>query len=130
MLEDALMRAAEQLVGRLSGPLSFRLVLQPTMASILAILAGLRDAKAGQPAYLWTIISARADRRALLRDGWRDIGRLGAVAVAIDALYQLVEFHWFYPAQALLIAILLAIVPYVLIRGPVNRLASGRRVRV
>ena len=40
----------EMLIGRIEGPLTLRLVLQPTMASFLAVRAGLKvRASAGRP---------------------------------------------------------------------------------
>ena len=36
----------------------------------------------------------------------------------MDVIYQFLVFKTFYPAQALLIALLLAFIPYLLIRGP------------
>jgi hypothetical protein len=47
------MRVGTQLVARVSGPMKFRLVLQPLMASFLAIRSGLADAKAGKPPWFW-----------------------------------------------------------------------------
>ena len=41
----------------------------------------------------------------------------------MDVIYQFLVFKTFYPAQALLIALLLAFVPYLLIRGPATRIA-------
>jgi len=38
----------EDLIGRLGGPITLRLILQPTIAVILAIRDGLKDAKAGR----------------------------------------------------------------------------------
>ena len=58
-----------------------------------------------------------------------DIGRLFILAVVLDCLYQLLEFRWVYPIQALIIGFVLAIVPYILIRGPANRLANRRVAR-
>ncbi len=127
MLEQHLIRAWEQLAGRIGGPLSFRLLLQPTVAVILGVRAGLRDANAGRPAYLWSILRDSTERRILVRGGWLDVARLTAMAIGVDALYQLIELHWFYPLQAIAVAVLLAVVPYLLVRGPANRLASRRR---
>ena len=42
----------------------------------------------------------------------------------MDTVYQWVVFKTFYPAQAAVIAILLAFVPYFLFRGPIERIAS------
>ena len=45
-------RIAENLLGRLGGPMSFRFILQPVVASVFAIIAGLQDARLGRSAYL------------------------------------------------------------------------------
>jgi hypothetical protein len=55
-----LTRIWTDLVGRLSGPLTLRLFLQPVMASLFALRDGVRDAPAGRPPYLWTIFSEPA----------------------------------------------------------------------
>jgi len=122
-LEELLTRVWENLIGRVGGPLTFRLILQPSVAAIFAILAGLKDAREGRPAYFWTILVNPANRRALLREGWRAVTKVFVLAVAIDAVYQFIVFRWFYPGEALIVAFLLALVPYLLIRGPVNRIA-------
>ena len=44
-MDDLLARVWENLVGRVGGPMTFRLILQPTMAVFLAIRAGLKDAR-------------------------------------------------------------------------------------
>jgi hypothetical protein len=41
----------------------------------------------------------------------------------MDAVYQFKVFRWVYPGEALLVALILAFVPYLLLRGAVNRLA-------
>ena len=45
-MDEMLARLWENLGGRIGGPLSFRLILQPTIAIVLAIKAGLSDAQA------------------------------------------------------------------------------------
>jgi|SRR5436190_7391612 len=119
-------RAWEQLIGRIDGPFAFRFVCQPLVAAILAIRAGVADAQDQRAPYLWSVLSAPRERRQLLREGFKDISRVFAVAVVLDIAYQLIEFGWIYPLQAILVSIVLAIVPYVLIRGPVTRLKSRR----
>jgi hypothetical protein len=47
--------------------------------------------------------------------------------VAIDLVYQAAVLHAFHPVDALIVAALLAFVPYVVLRGPVNRLLRARR---
>ena len=120
-------RAWEQLVGRLDGPMFFRFVLQPMVATVLAVRAGLADARAHRPPSLWTVATDRGARGGLIRDGFNDVGRVFIVAVLLDIIYQLMVFQWVFPVQSLLVAAALAIVPYLLVRGPVTRLASRRR---
>ena len=122
-MSDIIARVIANLVGRVTGPLSFRLVLQPTMAATAAIKAGIDDARHDKPAYLWALANKPSHRRELLKDGWKDVTKVFAFAVVIDVVYQWIALRWVYPGEAVLVAFLLACVPYVLIRGPVNRLA-------
>ena len=41
----------------------------------------------------------------------------------MDAVYQFIEFDAFHPVEAVIIALLLAFVPYLLLRGPCARIA-------
>ncbi len=130
-MEDLLARFFDNLVGRLHGPLTFRFILQPTMASILAIRAGLHDARSGRTAYAWTLFRDRTARRRLLKEGVKAVTMVFTVAIVIDALYQLIVFQWFYPGEAIAVAAVLAFLPYVAVRGPTNRIASRlRRTKV
>lgn len=129
-MDDMLARLWENLGGRIGGPLSFRLLLQPTIAVVLAVKAGLADARAGKPPYLWTMLTNADDRRELLRSGWKSVAKVFVMALVIDVVYQLIVARWVYPLESLIVAFILAVVPYLLVRGPVNRIASaGRRKR-
>ncbi len=119
-------RVITQLIARLDGPLHFRFIVQPLMAVILATIDGVRDGKAGKPAYLWDLLSTAADRKPLWREGWKRVSRVFLLAVVLDVIYQLMEYHWVYPGETLIVAIVLAIFPYFLVRGPVNRLVKWR----
>ena len=44
-------------------------------------------------------------------------------AIVLDFVYQLIVFRRIYPAEAIDVALLLAIAPYFVLRGPVNRIA-------
>lgn len=128
-MDDILKRFWENLVGRSSGPMHLRLVIQPAVAGVLAIRAGLKDAREGRPAFLWTAVTNPAYRPELLRQGARDVGKVFVIAVVFDAVYQLIVQRGVFLLELLVVAILLAIVPYVLIRGPVSRLAAALRQR-
>jgi hypothetical protein len=129
-VDEVFARIWENLVGRVGGPLTFRLLIQPFVAAVLAVRAGLADAAAGRPAYFWTVLTSPADRRQLLREGWKDVAKIFVAATIIDTVYEVIVFRWIYIDEALLVAFLLACVPYLLIRGPVNRIAKAiRRAR-
>src|SRR4029453_2588569 len=98
-----------------SGPLSFRLILQPAMAAFFAIRAGWRDGLAGRPGYFWAILGSTAHRRELMPEGWKDIAKVLVMALVVDAIYQAIALRWFYPVESIDVAITLAIVPYLLI---------------
>ncbi len=125
-MEDIWLRFAGNLVDRVSGPMKFRLLLQPTMAAILAIRSGLKDARAGNPPYFWTIATDATARAELLKDGWKSVGKVFVLALALDVVYQIVELRFVYPGEAVIVAFLLAIVPYLILRGLVTRLMSRR----
>src|SRR6186997_2793771 len=113
---EFLARAWEQLAGRIEGPFACRFVFQPLFAAILAIRAGVADAQDQRAPYLWSVLANPLERRQLLREGFKDVTRVFVFAIVLDVIYQLVMFHWVYPIQSLLVAVVLAIVPYVLIR--------------
>jgi hypothetical protein len=127
VMNDMLARIWEDVGGRLGGPLSLRLILQPAIATVFAIRAGLQDARTGRPPYFWTILTNPVDRRHLLREGWKAIAKVFMMALIIDGVYQLMVFRWVYPGELLLVAFLLACIPYLVIRGPANRIAATWR---
>ena len=122
-MEDIIARIFDNMADRVTGPMKFRLILQPLMAAIFAVRSGLRDAKEGKPAYFWGLFTEPDKRREMLRDGWKSVGRVFILAVIMDIVFQLIVFRWVYPVEALIVAMVLAIVPYILIRGPMNRIA-------
>lgn len=117
-------------IDRFDGPLHFRLFVQPLMAILFAIRDGRRDAREGRSAYLWALLTDPAQRRYLLESGWKGISKVFVLAFALDVVYQFMVWHGLKPLQALLTAIVLAVLPYAALRGPINRLSrigSARR---
>ena len=114
----------ELVMGRSAGPLTLRLILQPSVATLLALRAGIADARAGNPPWLWTMLTDPERRRALWRDAWKNVRKLFFMALVLDSVYQLIQFKWIYVGQALIVACVLALVPYALLRGLVTRIAS------
>lgn len=115
----------EGLISRTTGPLKFRFVLQPSVSVVLAIRSGLQDWRERKPPFFWEFVEDPASRRELEREGWKSVGKLFILAVVLDCIYQVIELHWIYPVDALLVAFFLAMIPYWIVRGPVNRIATA-----
>lgn len=119
-------RLWKDILARPGGPMTFRFILQPAMAAVMALRDGLRDARLGRRPYLWALLRGVRDpegRTGRLWEGIVSTARIIILGVVMDVVYQWLEFRTFYPAQAAVIAILLAFVPYLLLRGPFGRLA-------
>ncbi len=120
---EMLASRGEHLLGRFSGPLNFRLVVMPTVVTILAIRAYLRDVREGKPTFLGAFFKNPTERRRLLRSGLKDFGRIFIIACVLDTIYQIWVLRSFYFGELLVVAVACAIVPYFLVRGPVMRIA-------
>ena len=121
-MDEGLTRFMENMVSRVTGPMKFRLVLQPLMAIIFAFRDGRRDAREGKPAYGLALFTSPGHRRELLHEGWKSVGRIFILALVMEVVYQFIVVKWFYPVEALAVAVVLALVPYLLLRGPISRL--------
>jgi hypothetical protein len=128
-MEEMFTRAWENLLARDSGPLHFRLILQPLVATILAIRAGWADAWAGRPIFFWTLVREPAKARTVLRNLWTFVGKVFLVAVALDVVYQLIVLQWVYPVETLIVATMLALVPCMVVRAIGNRIVTFVRQR-
>lgn len=127
-IHEFIPRVWEMLIGRADGPLTMRLMLQPTMAAIFAIRAGLRDARESRPPYFfWSVFTNPGRRPELLRQVRKDVGKVFIIALVLDVIYELIVYRWIYPGQAVIVATILAIIPYLLIRGPVTRMMRALR---
>jgi hypothetical protein len=126
-MDDLWSQVTEQLSDRVSGPMRLRFILQPIVATLVAIKSGLKDAKAGKPPYFWALILHADDpsrRREMIKEGWQSISKVCIAALALDLLYQFIALPSFYLRHAVIVAFLLVIAPYLILRGAVTRLAS------
>ena len=124
-MSEILARVWSSLVGRLDGPLHFRLIVQPLVAMILGARAGLRDARSGEAPFLWHLVRWPERRRERVMDALRDVASLLVVATVLDSAYQLVVHRGIFLFELLIAVAALALVPYALVRGPVTRLARA-----
>jgi hypothetical protein len=116
-------RIWDNLLGRTTGPMTFRFVLQPIMATLAAFRDGVADARTGRSPYFWTILSDESRRSGRLYEGLISTARVLLLGLVMDAIYQFIVFDTFQPAESVIIAVLLAFVPYLVVRGLVTRVA-------
>ncbi|MFC3549512.1 hypothetical protein ACFOLC_00615 [Lysobacter cavernae] len=128
---DILQRFWTDLVARSDGPMTFRFFLQPTMAFIAALHDGIKDAKAGRAPYFQRLVHGdKTARLTAFREGFTAVTRVLLLGVGMDVIYQYKMYSQgkqdflFYPTEALVIVVLLAFVPYLLLRGPIKRIAT------
>ena len=125
-MDDFFAQIWDALVGRLHGPMKFRLVLQPLVAAFFAVRAGLADAKAGRPAFFWGLFVHPEQRGSMLKSGFKDVSKVFIMATVMDLIYQfIIDLHP-HVISALILAAVLCFIPYLLLRGPVNRLARRK----
>lgn len=108
---------------RPGGPMSFRFILQPIMATLAALHDGIRDARLGRDPYLWTVLTNPEKRAGRLREALIATARILLLGFAMDGIYQAIVLKTFYPGEMVIVAVLLAFVPYLLLRGPFERIA-------
>ncbi len=82
---------------------------------------------------MWAFYTNPGRRRELLRQAQKDVGRVFILALVLDAIYQVITYSGIFTLELLLTATLLALVPYMIVRGfvtitrvTITRLASRR----
>ena len=119
-------RLWHDLIERPTQPMKFRFILQPSMAAIAAIRDGLQDARTGRSPFLVTVLRNPQKRIERLDEGLNATARIILLGLVMDTVYQIIVLKRFYPNEALIIALLLAFVPYVIIRELVVRIRRDR----
>ncbi len=129
LLADMANRFWDDIVSRPSGPLAFRFYFQPVMAAVLATRDGWKDAVGGRSPYLWTILNDPSRRKNRLKEGIHAVSRVLILGLVMDGIYQFIVLKAFRPLEMVFVAILLAFLPYVILRGPARRLIWWWRER-
>lgn len=120
---DVYKRIWRDIADRPGGPMTFRFVLQPVMALLAALHDGVNDARTGRSPYLHKLFTDPWHLGGNLNEALLATARIILLALGMDAIYQAIVLKTFYPGEMVLIALLLALVPYVLLRGPISRIA-------
>lgn len=120
---EMLTTRGQHLVERFDGPLHFRLIVMPLVVTVFAIRGHFRDAREGKPLFRWPFRNTRSESMFVLKSGFKDFGKVFIMACLLDTIYQVMVLNAFYLGELILVAILSAVVPYFLVRGPLMRLA-------
>lgn len=115
----------EELPQRFTGPGRLRFILQPMIAIVLGIRGGLADTKAGNPPYLFGLLSGAGRRRELLRSGVAAIRNLVAMGIIMDIVFQLVLYRSVHPGAAVVIGPILICFPYAVSRALTTRVTRA-----
>lgn len=115
-------RIWHNLIERPDGPMLFRFFLQPTMVALVAWRDGLADARAGRTPFVFGAADP-VERVSRLDEAVVATARIILLGLVMDTIYQVIEFKTFFPAEAVLIALALALLPYIVLRGIFHRIA-------
>jgi len=120
---DFFTRFWQNMSDRPGGTFGFRFFLQPAMATIAAYRDGVRDARMGNTPFLWALLTDPTQRRTRLHEALVATSRIILLGLVMDTAFQIIEFDSFHPAEAVAIAFLLGLVPYILLRGLITHIA-------
>ncbi len=112
------------LMSRPTGPMAFRFYLQPVMGLVVAWLDGVKDARAGRTPFFWALVHEPAQRVGRILEGLKSISRIIGLGVVMEAIYQY-KMGTFYVLEGLNVVFFLAVLPYLLLRGPAARIAKS-----
>jgi len=101
---------------RIHGPMTSRFLLQPASAFIAALTDGIHDVRRGHKSFFWTVQHDPAQQGGRLREGLISTARVALIGISLDLIYQFWVSDHFYPAEAVMMALLLAVIPYFILR--------------
>jgi len=117
----------EGIIARLAGPMSLRLVIQPLMASLLGARDGIVDAKAGEPPFIFGLITDCDDRKAKLGSLFKSLSKAIIIAVVLEVMAQYLLFGQVHAIGVILYVFVFMIVPYSLVRAAANVIVTKRK---
>lgn len=88
-MDSVIARVVENLVARVTGPMHFRLLLQPGDGNLLRHPSGLKDARGCRPPYFWGLFTDKGDRESMTK-----------VAPAREPTHDGVARNEYYSAKA------------------------------
>lgn len=110
-------RFLHDLADRPTSAMKFRFFLQPLTATLVAIHDARADARTGRSPYFMAMLFTPNERIARLSEALNATAKIILIALVIDVIYQVLILKMLYPIEALVTALILAFVPYVIMRG-------------
>ena len=114
------------MLARLHGPGRLRFILQPTVAILLGIRDGRKDARAGNVPFLWGLIFHKELRPQMLKHMITSLRNVVAIAILLDLISQYLIFRMVRPGAALVLGPVLIAAPYSCARALSNRIVRRR----
>jgi hypothetical protein len=118
----------EGITARVAGPMSLRFVFQPLVGLMLGVRDGLRDAKAGEPPFIFDLIINRENRRTKLASLFTSLSKTIIIAIVLDLISQYLIFGQVRISGAIVVAVIILIVPYSLARAITNKVVTKRKL--
>jgi len=103
-----------------------RFIVQPIMAAILGIRAGIHDARQETRPFIWSLCTRPEGRKQRLNQALRHLAIPLIVAIVLDGIVQYLLFQRIRVLGAVVLGTILMGLPYSLARGLANRIASAR----
>lgn len=125
-MDEILGRVFSDLVARTTGPMWFRLILQPLVAIGFGVHAGLKNARAGSQQAAPHHALDKAYRATMLRQALHDVSKVALIGFVLDLVFQWLALRAVYPLEAVLVVIMIVVLPYQIVRTLVARVAGGR----
>jgi len=127
-MKEIVLQFLENTLHRTEGPMNIRIIIQPLMSTIFAVIAGVKDAKNNRKPFLWRFKFLRKERIKIVKETYRDVGKVFILAIVLDIIYQCIVVYSHNTKDAIsikesvLVAFILAIVPYAIVRALINRI--------
>jgi hypothetical protein len=123
---DSLLPVFERFVARLTGPMNVRFIVQPIIAAILGIRAGIHDARKETPPFIWSLFTRPGGRKQQIKQALEHLVIPIIVAIVLDGIVQYLLFRRIRVLGAVILGTILMGLPYSVARGLANR--TFRRV--
>lgn len=92
----------------------------------MGVRDGVRDAKAGEPPFIFDLIVNHENRKAKLASLLKSLSKTIIIAIVLDMIAQYLLFDQIRITGAIIVAIIILIVPYSLARAITNRIVTKR----